>query len=108
MLYKLHDWRPIDTEEDWNSLLAVVNRKHDLTIAMRHQSTKERMDFIRQKQEEEEKFMIGNDGYRPFNPYLTRHMKSIDWTAPCLLGPIRPDEDEIENEGENEKENKRE
>lgn len=80
MLDKLHDWRAIDTEEDWASLMHYLRSHRQATVAMRHHSTKERIDFVAKKRVEEA-IVEEPWGPPPFNTNLRRHRAKMLWGA---------------------------
>jgi hypothetical protein len=80
-------WKAIDDVEDWDSLMKWLNEHREATVAFRHQSTKERMEFVARKREEEET-VLGFPGYRPFNFYLDRHWDMVE-DKTQLYGPLR-------------------
>jgi hypothetical protein len=86
---KCTDWKAINDTEDWDSLMKWLNEHREATAAFRHQSTKERIEFVAQKRAEEET-VLGFPGYRPFNIYLDRHRNMVaDQTQ--LYGPLKED-----------------
>jgi hypothetical protein len=80
------DWKPIDKEEEEGSL-KWLNEHRQSTASFRHQSTKERAEFVANQMELEEA-VVGIPGHRAFNVYLDRHRNMIsDQTQ--LYGPLR-------------------
>ena len=83
------DWKAVDNAEDWDCLMRWLNEHREATVAFRHQSTKERMEFVTRKRKEEET-VLGFPGYVPFNLYLDRHWDMIE-DKKQLYGPLRQD-----------------
>lgn len=75
MLNQERDWRPINTEADWKSLLRVVKHSNH-KVFMRHKSVEDRMDFIKQHREREELEMAKTGGVCT-NVFLKRHMQEM-------------------------------
>ncbi len=77
MCHQTSDWRPINTEADWKSLLRLLKNS---TVArkafMRHRSVEDRMDFIKRHREREE-LEIAKTGGCYTNVFLSRHMEGM-------------------------------
>lgn len=71
-----HDWRPINTEADWQSLLGLLKKSPALKVFMRHKSVEDRMDFIKRHREREE-LEIARTGGCYTNIFLNRHMETL-------------------------------
>jgi hypothetical protein len=72
-----HDWRPINTEEDWRSLLHLLkNSPTPQKAFLRHKSVEDRMDFIKRHREREE-LEVARTGGRYMNFFLHRHVDEL-------------------------------
>lgn len=76
MLEKQHDWRPINTEADWQSLLRVIRKFPESKVFMRHKSVEDRMELVRQHRQREELERCKTGGCYA-NPFLERHMEEM-------------------------------
>jgi hypothetical protein len=72
MFNQQRDWRPINTEDDWRSLLRLLQTPKRKAF-MRHKSVEDRMDFIKWHREREE-MEIAKTGGCYTNLFLRRHM----------------------------------
>lgn len=75
MLQQPRDWRPINTEADWQSLLRLFKRS-PRKVFMRHKSVEDRMDFIKQHKKREALEVAKTGGFYT-NLFLERHMEGI-------------------------------
>jgi hypothetical protein len=83
MLNVQHDWRAINNEEGWQSLLRVLKATGQ-RVFMRHKSVEDRMEFIRQHREREE-LEIAKTGGHHTNMFLTRHRDEL-WPSANVEG----------------------
>lgn len=75
MCNQQRDWRPINSEADWQSMLRFIkasNRK----VFMRHKSVQDRMDLIKRHKEREE-LEIAKTAGAYTNLFLRRHMEAF-------------------------------
>lgn len=80
-------WKAIDDAEDWDGMMKWLDKHRQATVAFRHESTKERMEFVAKKRVEEET-VLGFPGYVPFNVYLDRHWDMVE-DKKQIYGPPR-------------------
>jgi hypothetical protein len=75
MLGVKRDWRAINTEADWKSLLQLL-KTSPRPAFMRHKSVEDRMDFINLHKDIEQ-LEIAKTGGHYLNPFLSRHMEEV-------------------------------
>ena len=79
MFNQQRDWRPINTEADWQSLLRLLKTSTTATPGkgfMRHKSVEDRIDFINRHREREE-LEIAKTGGSYTNVFLDRHLARL-------------------------------
>ncbi|ERF73119.1 hypothetical protein EPUS_09193 [Endocarpon pusillum Z07020] len=77
MYDQTRDWRPINTEADWKSLLDLLKISTTARKAfMRHKSVDDRMEFIKRHREREELEIAKTGGFCT-NVFLSRHMEGM-------------------------------
>lgn len=84
MVNEQHDWRPINTESDWQSLLHVLRAGMTRKVFMRHKSVEDRMDFVHRHREREEREMRETGGCYG-NMFLGRFLDEL-WDRGKLAG----------------------
>ena len=72
--FRSFDWRAVDTEEDWKSLLQPLKSGQCKRFAyLYHLSVMERIQFVQKQVDAEKKYMTEYQGYKVFNFLLKRH-----------------------------------
>jgi len=81
MIHQSRDWRPINSEADWQSLLRLLINNSASTppsqqAFLRHKSVEDRMEFIQRHREREELELLKTGGTCT-NAFLQRHLDEM-------------------------------
>ncbi len=79
MVNQHRDWRPINTEADWQSLLRLIRKGSARSVFMRHKSVEDRINFVKRHREREELEIAKTGGFYT-NVFLSRHMETLSPT----------------------------
>ena len=93
MVGKPHRWEALDNEEQWIALMRDLEKNTSLTAALRHESTRERMELVRRVEGMEKEQMQTMNECREFNIHLERHRMLVKDDLKRLMGGILREED---------------